>query len=151
MNNNYISWYNHMNDISYKILEHLYYMQLPSNPVVVFDIDNTLLHSNGTCIKPIVNIYNHIKTMGILPILITNRLGITPTIEFTKYQLKNCGIYGYKSLYFRHPERDNNPYRFKEKARYNIHERGMNVVMTIGDQQWDVGNYGGVGIIVPIL
>ncbi len=151
ISDNYISWYNHINDICYKIIQYLHYIELPSNPVVVFDIDDTLLHSNGSCIIPIVNLYNHVKMIGIIPIIITNRLGIPDVIEFTQKQLKKCCIHGYKHLYFRHPEKDNNPYRYKEKARYNIHERGMNIVMTIGDQQWDTGNYGGVGIIIPTL
>lgn len=151
INNNYISWYNQINEISYKIIQHLDYMKLPYNPVVVFDIDNILLHSNGTSITPMLKVYNHVKKIGISPIIITNRLGILPIIEFTKNQLKNCGIDGYKSLYFRHPNKIDNPYMYKKKARYNIHERGMNIIMTIGDKKSDIGYYGGFGIIIPNL
>ena len=118
---------------------------------MVFDIDNTLLHSNGTCIVPIVNVYNHVKNKGIIPIIVTNRLGIIPVIEFTQNQLKNCGINGYKYLYFRHPEKSNDPYKYKKNVRYNIHKRGMNIIMSIGDQKHDIGDYGGIGVMVPIL
>lgn len=151
MNDNYMSWYEHMNDISYKIVKQLDSIQLPFNPVVIFDIDNTLLHSNGTCIMPIVNVYNHVKKIGIIPIIITNRLGIIPIIEFTQNQLKNCGITGYKSIYFRDPEKDNDAYTYKKKARHNVYKRGMNILMSIGDKKYDIGDYGGIGVIVPIL
>ena len=81
--------------------------------------------------------------------LITNRTGDTSTIEYTQKQLTERGIFGYKALYFRPSDKENMPYRYKEKARQNIHERGMIVMMSIGDKPWDIGNYGGIGFILP--
>ena len=140
-----------MNDISYWIIGKLTQLDLTPNSAIVFDIDNTLIHSNGNGIIPIINVFNHVKSIGIIPILITNRIGNQQSIDFTQNQLKQCGIEGYKSLYFRHPEKEDNPYRYKERARRSVYERGMNVIMSIGDQPWDIGNYGGIGVIIPIL
>lgn len=147
---NYNTWYQQILYISYSAVDTLSRMVIPKNAVIVFDIDDTLIHSSGTPITPIVNLFNHAKDLGIFPVIITNRSGDTSTIEYTRKQLTECGIYGYRSLYFRPPDREDMPYRYKEKARQNIHKRGMVVMMSIGDKPWDIGNYGGVGFILPI-
>ena len=148
---NYETWYRQMLDISYNAVNTLASIRLPSDAVVVFDIDDTLIHSNGGCIIPMINVFNHVKDVGLTPIIITNRSGDTDTIDKTQKQLNECGIFGYKSLYFRKPTISDNPYKYKESARRSIHERGMTVVMSIGDQVWDIGRYAGIGMLVPSL
>jgi hypothetical protein len=146
---NYNKWYQQILYISYSAVDALSRMIIPDNGAIVFDIDDTLIHSSGKSITPIVNLFNYVKDSGLFPIIITNRSGDPLTIEYTQKQLVECGIFGYKLLYFRPPDKDDMPYRYKEKARQSIHERGMIVIMSIGDKPWDIGNYGGVGFILP--
>ena len=98
----------------------------------------------------ILNIYKFTKVLNLTIIIVTNRSGDENSIKFTLDQLKKHNITDYKSIYFRSPERENNPWRFKEISRKNIFDREFNVIMSIGDQQWDIGNYGGVGIVLPL-
>jgi len=121
---------------------------LPKNPAFVFDIDNTLIDCAGNPIKPMIALYHAVKTRGINPIIVTCRLAEEEIIEKTKMELLTHGITGYRFLYFR-PLEKNDCYRFKIMARYNIHERGLNVVMSIGDEDWDIGPYAGIGLRVP--
>lgn len=147
---NYNTWYQQIRDISYSVIDTINRMHIPEYAVMVFDIDCTLIDNRGQCILPIINLFNHVKDRGIIPIIITNRLGDPDNVKYTQNQLAQCGIAGYRSLYFRSPNREDNPYRYKEKARKSIHERGMAVIASIGDQPWDIGNYGGIGFILPV-
>lgn len=147
----YNTWYQQITEITNHAINTLKNIKLPNNPVMIFDIDDTLIHHSGNCIIQVLQLFNEVKNMGITPIIITNRSGDNGTILFTQKQLSDCNIYGYGSLYFRVPEKENNPYRYKEKARLSVHKRGMNVVMSIGDQNWDIGQYGGIGYILPVF
>lgn len=126
-------------------------MELPSNPAIIFDIDDTLIRSsNGSCINHIRVLYNYALTKGITPILITARVGLSKeSMEYTKLQLDICNIYGYKYIYFR-PKLWENILYYKNYARKNVTNKGYNIVMSVGDMEWDVvGEYTGVGILVP--
>lgn len=48
------------------------------------------------------------KRNGATLILITNRLGDETDVKYTQEQLVNFGIFGYKSLYFRFPKKEDN-------------------------------------------
>jgi predicted secreted acid phosphatase len=128
----------------------LNYITLPKNPVIVFDIDNTLIDSCGKSIIPIVNLFNYAKSIGITPVIITNRTGDKKTIDFTQNQLRDYGIDGYRFLFFRKPTLPNNPFRYKEKARLKLYLSNMTVIMSIGDHEWDIGKYGGIGFLLPV-
>ena len=129
-------------------LQKLDQIQLPNNAAVVFDIDHTLLDGAGNPIEPIVRLYNIVKNKRITPVIITARLGNQKGIEITQSQLSRSGIDSYKFLYFLHPNK-RDPVQYKRIARKNVHERGLYVVMSIGDEYWDIGDYGGHGFIVP--
>ena len=146
----YKRWYQQVTDLSYQAIKSLNNMSLPENAAIVFDIDDTLIRPDGQPIFPILNLYNYSKEMGLTLILITNRLGNEMGIKYTQEQLTNIGVFGYKSLYFRSPEKEDNPWRYKEISRKSIFERGFQVVMSVGDQPWDIGKYGGVGVKVPV-
>ena len=129
-----------------KILDKLEY---PKNPVIVFDIDNTLINHSKELIVPIYIIYLYASMLGITLAIITGRKGTPKNIEKTKLELHNMSIRDIGFLYFR-PVNKPDCRRFKQKARLNIHERGYNIIMSIGDQDSDIeGEHTGIKIKVP--
>lgn len=126
-----------------------YKMQYPdaTNLAMVFDIDGTLLNDE-TPIQPVVDLYNIGKSLGFHIFIITARdsHGVSETID----QLNKIGIKEYDSMYFRLPIYwDMNQY--KEQCRKSITDKGFNVVLSIGDTAWDIGRYGGYGVLLPQL
>ena len=120
----------------------------PERMAVVFDIDDTLLNKRTEPLTHMVELYRECCRIGFVPILITARPGFTHSIEVTQMQLQRIGLHGWQHLYFIPPgHRD--PYAYKIAARRNVHENGLQVVMSLGDQPWDIGEHGGVGFIVP--
>jgi predicted secreted acid phosphatase len=115
------------------------------NLAVVFDIDGTLLNDMRT-IEPVVEFYNICKRLGYHVFIITARdsHGVSETIN----QLKTLGITGYESIYFRLPTYWDMA-AYKESSRKSIRDKGYDTVLSIGDNQWDVGKYGGYGILLP--
>lgn len=119
----------------------------PPNASIVFDIDDTLIDSkSNTPIVPVVNLYHKAREMGYIPFIVTNRAGGHD--YYTNYQLEKMGIVGYKTIYFRRP-REIDFWGTKRAARKHITEQGYNIVMSVGDKPWDIGDYGGYGIIIP--
>lgn len=118
--------------------------------VVVFDIDETLLDLQGNVIPWIFDIYNYIKSSNIQIVLITYRLGTEICIKYTLEQLKNKNITDFFRIYFS-PNITANPYIYKQNARRSLFEKNYHVIMSIGDEPWDIGNYGGRGILLPKL
>lgn len=124
-----------------------YRMKHPNaeNLAVVFDIDGTLLNENIP-ITPVLNFYNICKDMGYNLFIITARdsNGINETIE----QLQSMNIDDYNSMYFRIPTYWD-MYKYKESSRESIINKGYNIVLSIGDSEWDIGKFGGYGILLP--
>ena len=131
-----------------KVFEKLDQIQIPSNAAIVFDIDHTLIDLTGKPIDPVVYLFHHVKQRGISPVIITAREGTEENIAFTQEQLSSLGITGQTFMYFLAPGKTD-PWRFKWIARKNVHERGLNVIMSIGDEPWDIGEYGGDGFQLP--
>ena len=116
-----------------------------ANQAVVFDIDDTLISTKtGLCIPNVLNLYNYCRKKPYVLYIITARSGTTEGMLYTVRQLRQCGIGGYKKLFFR-PPLDLNVPLYKKNCRKSIPER---VVMSIGDQPWDIGEYGGTGLLV---
>lgn len=116
-----------------------------TNLAVVFDIDGTLLNED-TPIVPIIEFYNYCKELGYHIFIITARdsYGIAETSK----QLLDMGITDYVSIYFRLPTYwDMNKY--KESCRESIMNKGYKTVLSIGDTDWDIGTYGGYGVLLP--
>lgn len=145
-----INYKNILVDTAKKAKKILLTINMPKNPLVVFDIDDTLIDLNQNCLEPIVDLYNTIKSMGISIILITNRVDNDYIALKTQEMLNKCNITGYDSIYFR-PSNRLDFYNYKKEARISCHLRGFNVIMSIGDQPWDIGDYGGVGIKLPSI
>lgn len=122
-------------------------LALPSNSAVVFDIDMTLIDESGERIEPVCWFYEQVASKGFVPILVTARPSLDNVIEQTGYQLAYNRITNYESIYFRDPS-ERNVEKYKTSARRNIWDRGYNIIMSLGDQPWDIGEYGGIGILL---
>jgi len=130
------------------VFEKLDRMEIPKNAAFVFDIDHTLIDETGMPIEPVVQLFHTVKKLGIHPVIITARTGTPEVIKWTQDQLKHFGITGQKFTYLLSPGKTD-PWKYKHIARKNVHERGLHVIMSIGDQPWDLGEYGGIGFQLP--
>lgn len=120
-----------------------------SEGVIIFDIDDTLLlPQSGKPIPETVFFYNLIKNMGFIPVIITARPGFEENIYHTIQQLKHINVTGFDYIFFMPPGQTDIA-SYKLKARKEIYDiyRG-NVLMSIGDMHWDLGEYGGYGILL---
>ena len=115
------------------------------NPLVVFDIDGTLISHYGQ-IEPVTKFYQWVKKNKINTGIITART--LNMADMTIKQLNTHDIKGYSQIYFR---RNNvrDVRKAKEDSRHDIERKGFTNIMSIGDASWDIGKYGGVGILLP--
>lgn len=119
------------------------------NHVVIFDIDDTIYNvMNNNTIEPIFDLYNYAIKNNLYVIFITAREGNQTTINFTEEQLKFFNI-KYDLLYFRPPSMTD-VYIYKKYARRNVVDSGYTPLFSIGDMDWDIGEYGGIGIHIKI-
>jgi predicted secreted acid phosphatase len=139
----------HTYDIVRQASYYLSDLTLPEMPAMVFDIDDTLIDTRNHPIVPVIQLFEYVKNLGIAPFIVTNRTGNSGNDVYTHQQLATHGIQGYKGIYFR-DQKCRDLWTPKISARKHIYERGYNTVMSIGDKEWDVGEYGGVGVIVSI-
>ena len=119
--------------------------------IVFFDIDDTLLRPYAnipTPIKPVLDFYKYLTSHGYNIAIITARPYFEENLKCTINDLRNIGIENdYKYLILR-PEYMEDIKEFKKLARKEILNKGYTPLMSIGDMYWDVGEYGGIGIIV---
>ena len=116
-----------------------------SNQAIVFDIDDTLIDSTTYKLIPrVFSLYEYCRNKGYNIYIITARPHISYVIQITLRQLQYLGITGYKNIAFR-PPLELNVYLYKLNARKAIKD---NIIMSVGDQNWDMGQYGGYGILV---
>lgn len=143
-----------LQELSVKIINELNAMKFNKNSVIVFDIDDTLFSSKTRePIIPILKVYFHAVKIGLIPVIITARPLTELNVMATSAQLASSGIHTDYS-YFIPIDENGKPvvdnWNFKYHCRKNIHDMGLNVVMSIGDMPWDIGAYGGLGILVPV-
>lgn len=120
-----------------------------TNDIVFFDIDDTLLHPyTNEPIIPVLDFYKYLVKHGYNIAIITARENTELNYKYTVSDLKSIGIENdYKFLILRQP--DNNDIKeYKKTARKKIVEQGFSPLMSIGDMNWDMGEYGGIGIII---
>ena len=115
--------------------------------IVIYDIDDTLIDSQGNPIEHIIRTYKYALSKGYKIAIITARPGFIDNIEYTRAQLLKAGIDNYDVIFFR-PEHYKDIATYKLKCRKHLHELDYNIVASIGDAYWDIGEYGGVGFIV---
>ena len=121
--------------------------QIPFNPkqAIIFDIDDTLIDSRThTIIKPVYQLYKYCQNKGYNIYIITARPRIPYGVQLTLNQLYSLGITGFKNIAFRPPLEIDVP-GYKLKARKAIADE---VIMSVGDKKWDIGEAGGYGILV---
>ena len=122
---------------------------LGKNTAAIFDIDGTLMDEKTyVSIQPVVYLYNYVKSRGITPFIITARSNDEMNKSITIKQLNNIGVDNYKYLYMR-PKQNFDVLNYKWQCRKNILDNGYNTLFSIGDQYVDIGDYGGLGFIVP--
>ena len=119
--------------------------------IVFFDIDDTLLRPLAqipTPVQPVLDFYKYLTYHGYNVAIITARSNYEENLRYTIHDLKNIGIENdYKYLVLR-PQHMEDVKEFKKTARKEILDKGYTPLMSIGDMYWDVGEYGGIGIIV---
>ena len=119
--------------------------------IVFFDIDDTLLRpweQIPTPVQPVLDFYKYLTSHGYNVAIITARPDFEENVKYTVNDLKNIGIENdYKYLILR-PQYIYDVKEFKKIARKEILDKGYTPLMSIGDMYWDVGEYGGIGIIV---
>jgi hydroxymethylpyrimidine pyrophosphatase-like HAD family hydrolase len=93
----------------------------------MFDIDDTLIFTNGHPNKPIIELLNVAGKMGYHIVIITARPGIEHGIRWTIEQLKEYGI-GYNYLGFTSAETKD---IMKKKLPYHF-------VLSVGDMPTDL-------------
>ena len=136
------------------------------NPAVIFDIDGTLIRYDKTPIKPVVKFYHYCLKKGIPIFIVTARPGTEYNKDYTIDELHKNNIQGWEGMSFYDNSFNNwgiaesplryltstiypgSIYRYKYNARKNIYENGFNTILSIGDQEFDVGEYGGVSVLL---
>ena len=116
-------------------------------PLVLYDIDGTLVLNGSweTPIKSVINFCNYCKDIGIATMIVTARGGWETNIENTKRSLQKLGIQC-DAMFFRNPD-DYAIETFKTNVRrYLSNTLDFNILMSIGDNSWDYGEYGGIGV-----
>ncbi len=122
-------------------------LALAPNSIVIFDIDDTLITPTGKPYVPVIDLYNEALANGIHTGLITARSGDPSNVDATFAQLHRVGVADWSIAYFRSPKQLDVA-RFKRNARKDLWSKGYHVVMTVGDKEWDHGDYGGFSVLI---
>jgi predicted secreted acid phosphatase len=134
-----------MIDTLYNIVNNI---KFQNNNCVIFDIDDTLINSKtNQKNNEIIKFYKYLILQKINIILITARTASPEIIKYTYNQLNNLGIKNYKYLYFITNNFKNVKF-YKINARKDVHNKGYNIIMSLGDNEWDYGKYGGIGVLI---
>lgn len=127
-----------------QLINYIENINLPPNPAVIFDIDGTLINFDRNPIYPIISFYHYCLYRKFTIFIVTARLGYHDNIIYTQNELKRNNITNYSGLYLlKHQD----PVRFKYMSRKHIAEKGYNTILSIGDNDFDSGDYGGQGVL----
>lgn len=123
-----------------------------NNPSVIFDIDGTIISDKvyapknmDDLITPVYNFFLYCMQLGINIFVVTARPAYQYNIEKTIEMLQNIGLIA-TEYYFCRPGK--NQAVCKNICRKNILDKGYTTILSIGDNIWDIGNYGGMGVLV---
>lgn len=95
---------------------------------VMFDIDETLIHVDGTPIPEMISLLQLCRELGYVVIIITARPDFAVDHYYTKYQLISFGIFP-EQVYFVPPG---------EKTKVK-EQTGLHYVLSVGDLCTDLG------------
>jgi predicted secreted acid phosphatase len=129
-----------------------YYDNNNFKPCVVFDIDGTILvdgiYSPSNSREIISDIYKfllYLQNKNIDIFIITARPDFSHNRLSTIKMLNKINI-KYKYLYMWNQNIFDNQIIFKGSARKEIFHNKYNIIMSLGDNYWDYGLYGGLGV-----
>ena len=94
---------------------------------VMFDIDDTLIRTDGTPIAEMIDLLRRSKMAGYRVVIITARPGYPDSIKWTQRQLASKGIH-YDEIYFCSPN-------MKSTVKRRL---GYNFLLSVGDQPTDL-------------
>ena len=139
---------NKISDAKQRLLFLLNQNMIPYNAAIVFDIDDTLIPSTrNVSLKKVRDFYYFVKSLGgITTFIITGRPDYSVNATFTKDELNRIGVNNYHTLFMR--PRDQDMIQYKRSRRKIIHDSGFSIIMSIGDQISDVGDYGGYSVLL---
>ena len=116
-----------------------------ASPIVVFDIDDTLLSETTGKVKPIesaIQLFNHLQNTGAYPVLVTARLNDTSMQRLTVSSLQKLGIRDWKELHLA-PASARKSMTAVSKWKHSIRAATAKrmkqpVVLSVGDQWGDL-------------
>jgi len=116
--------------------------------IVIFDIDDTLFDPySDREIEPVINFYRYLVENNYNVAIITARENSPLNLNYTLEDLERHIVKNYKFLFLRNPSYTD-LYLYKRDARKHIVDLGYVPLISIGDKRWDMGEYGGIGILV---
>lgn len=116
--------------------------------IIIFDIDDTLFDPYTDIeITPVINFYRYLVENNYTTAIITARENSPANFQYTLNDLERHNIRDYKFLFLRDISYDD-LFLYKRDARKQIVNYGYSPLMSIGDKRWDMGEYGGIGILV---
>ncbi len=118
-----------MNNLKEVGIKYISNRAVQSNDAVMFDIDDTLIFTNGRANEPIIELLHEAVDMGYKIIIITARPGLNHAIEWSVRQLKQYEIV-YHYLGFTSAE---TKHHMKQQLPYNF-------VLSVGDMPTDLTN-----------
>jgi hypothetical protein len=101
--------------------------KIQENDAVMFDIDDTLIFTNGKRNEPIIRLLQYAKTLGYKIVIITARPHLPPVVQYTMNQMKKHNIY-YDVLGF-------SPAQKKGEMKRQM---GYNFILSVGDMPTDL-------------
>ena len=118
---------------------------------IMFDIDGTIINTthfnweDHIAIQPVYNFYKYCLNRGINIFIVTARSGHKSNMEYTIDKIQNHLRLSFNQIYFRNPDIEN-VHIYKQQCRDSISMLGYQIHMSIGDNLWDIGLNGGIGI-----
>lgn len=121
-------------------------------PAVVFDIDGTILvdgiyapNSEKEIIMDVYNFLLYLQNMNITIFIITARPD-NPTNRLLTTRMLDYLNIKYEYLYMWKLNIFETATIFKTMSRQDIEIQGYKIIMSLGDNVWDYGDYGGLGV-----
>jgi predicted HAD superfamily phosphohydrolase YqeG len=118
-----------MNNLKEVGIKYISNRAVQSNDAVMFDIDDTLIFTNGRANEPIIDLLNKAVLLGYKIIIITARPALNRVIEWTIRQLQQYEI-GYHYIGFTSVE---TKHYMKQQLPYNF-------ILSVGDMPTDLTN-----------